>query len=98
MERRKKGKDKKTSFSVCLPAPGGESCQWLLPEVPIPCEGLQQWFGVALTDILAEGPRPRADTLKYGLSGKVLVWKAPTTSSGLGDTYKQAASGSCFTY
>lgn len=100
-ERRKKRLSCHFPFSVCLPAPGDETCQWLLPEVPVPCEGwqrgLQQWLGVALTDTLAEGPRPRADTLCYELSGKVLVWEVPATSSGLGDIYEQAASGGCFT-
>lgn len=59
-ERRKKRLSCHFPFSVCLPAPGDETCQWLLPEVPVPCEGwqrgLQQWLGVALTDTLAEGP------------------------------------------
>lgn len=82
MERRKRRLSCHFPFSVLPPAAGGETCQWLLPEVPIPCEGgqcgCQQWLGVALT------PLQRDDTLCYQLSGKVLVWEVPASSVGLG--------------
>lgn len=107
-----RGEGNRGFFAISLilfppPAPRGETCLRVLAEVlssarggSVGCSSGSGWLQLIPTQ---REPRPSAHVLCYEQSGVVLVWGAPTTSSGLGniDEWKEAgqdaASHSCFT-
>lgn len=99
MERRKK-RLPYFPFSVWPPAARGETCRWLLPEVPVPCEvrggsvGVNSGLGWLL--ILAEGLDQELPWCVMSCQGRCWFGRLLPFPVGLG-TLMSTLSGGCLT-